>query len=317
MKYRLLVRGLFAALLAATILAGALASRVSVSLAILLVIAIPLAVAWLAHNGFNPLTALLLKRDDQVLFRVCEAGGIGPFRRVYQRLPADPRCRVCLVPFGGLGRILRINPSRKNPNFCTDCLENAPLGVHEMEVGVLFADIRGFTAWSEKHAPDAVAAALTQFYALASRVLTRDDALVEYVGDQVMALYLPNFPSLGERTAEVMVSAGRRLLHEMHGNQSEDALPIGVGIHMGVASVGNVGKGEIKDFTAVGDVVNTTARLQSCALGGQIILSDEVYRRAGGSCPGAEPTSLSVKGKSEPLQAYMIHEQTEAANDAA
>jgi adenylate cyclase len=186
-----------------------------------------------------------------------------------------------------------------------------------MEVGILFADIRGFTAWSEKRSPDAVAAGLTQFYALASRVLTRDDALVEFFGDQVMALYLPNFPSLGERTAEVMVVAARRLLHEVHGRQSEDALPIGVGIHMGVASVGNVGKGEIKDFTAVGDAVNTTARLQSCALAGQIILSDEVHRRAASSCPRADPASFSVKGKSEPLQAYVIHEQTEAPDHTA
>jgi len=307
------MRASIAALLIATVLVGVLASRVSVTLAVLLVISIPLAVLWLGHN-FNPLTVPLRKRDDQFMFRMCEAGGVGPLRRLYRRLPSDPRCRLCLVPFRGVGRILRINPSRKNPSFCTDCFESAPLGVHEMEVGILFADIRGFTAWSEKHSSDAVAARLTQFYALASRVLTRDDALVEFVGDQVMALYLPNFPSLRERTADVMVSAARRLLHELHGSQSEDALHIGVGIHMGVASVGNVGKGEIKDFTAVGDVVNTTARLQSCALGGQIILSDEVFRRAAGSCPRAEPTSFSVKGKSEPLRVYVIPEQTEAPN---
>ena len=122
--------------------------------------------------------------------------------------------------------------------------------------------------------------------------------------------------NLERRTAEVMVSAAHRLLHEMHSNQDEDAFRIGVGIHMGVASVGNVGKGQIKDFTAVGDVVNTTARLQSCALSGQIILSDEVYRRAAGSCSRAEPASLSMKGKSEPLQAHRIHEQTGAAHHA-
>ena len=306
MKHRLIVRASFAAFIVATILIGALSSRVSVSLAILLVIVIPAAVMWVGHN-FNPLTAPLRKRDDQFIFRMCQAGGVGPFRRVYRRLPSDPRCRVCLVPFGGVGRILRIHPSRKNPNFCTDCLESAPLGVHEMEVGILFADLRGFTAWAEKHSPDAVAAGLTQFYALASRVLTRDDALLEFIGDQVMALYLPDFPSLRQRTSEVMISAAERLLREIDRQQAEDVLPVGVGIHIGVASVGNVGKGETKDFTAVGDVVNTTARLQSCALGGQIILSEEVYRRAAGSCPRAEPTSLSVKGKSEPLQAYVIH----------
>ena len=145
-------------------------------------------------------------------------------------------------------------------------------------MGVLFADIRGFTSWSEQHSPGEVAERLTGFYGQASRVLTRDDALVEYVGDQVMALYLYDFPTLGERTPEVMVSAAERLLGEVQGSESGEALPIGVGIHTGVASVGNVGKGEIKDFTAVGDVVNTAARLQSCAQAGQIVVSDEFVR---------------------------------------
>ncbi len=173
-------------------------------------------------------------------------------------------------------------------------------------MGVLFADIRGFTAWSEKHSPAEVAERLTGFYGQANEVLTRDDALVEFVGDQVMALYLYDFPSLGERTSEVMVSAAERLFREIQGHESEEALPIGVGIHMGVASVGNVGKGEVKDFTAIGDVVNTAARLQSCALAGQIVVSDEVYAKARSSCPQAEPASFSVKGKSEPLRAHVI-----------
>ena len=133
-----------------------------------------------------------------------------------------------------------------------------------MEIGVLFADIRGFTAWSEKNSPTAAGERLTQFYRLVSRVLTRDDALVELVGDQVMAFYLPEFPSLREGTPEVMVAAARRLLRETHRGGGE-SIPVGVGIHMGVASVGNVRKGEVKDFTVVGDVVNTAARLQSCA----------------------------------------------------
>ncbi len=175
-----------------------------------------------------------------------------------------------------------------------------------MEIGVLFADIRGFTSWSENTSPTAAAERLTQFYRLASRVLTRDDALVEFVGDQVMALYLPDFSSLGERTPEVMVSAGRRLLREIHGRGTEDALPVGLGIHMGVASVGNVGKGGIKDLTAVGDVVNTAARLQSCASAGQIVVSDEVYTRAANACPDAQPTSFAVKGKSEPVRAHVL-----------
>ena len=122
-----------------------------------------------------------------------------------------------------------------------------------------------------------------------------------------MVLYLPEFPSLGRRTSEVMIRAAERLLSEIDRQQAEDVLPVGVGIHIGVASVGNVGQGKTKNFTALGDVVNTAARLQSSALARQIVVSDEIYTRVAGNCPPAEPVSSSLKGKSEPVRAHVIH----------
>ena len=313
MKVKLFLFTMVLASLVVLALVGAIASRVSITLAVVLVIVCGVGIhASLFHNS-NPLTPWFRERDDQLVFHLCRDGGVAPFRRVYRWLPSDPRCRLCLVPFGGVGKLLRIIPSRKNPNFCTDCLETAPVGVHEREVGVLFADIRGFTAWSEKRSPAEVADSLTRFYALASRVLTHDDALVEFIGDQVMALYLPDFPSLGQRTSEVMISAAERLLREVDRQPAGDAMPVGVGIHIGVASVGNVRQGKTKDFTAVGDVVNTAARLQGSALAGQIVVSDEIYARAVGHCPQAEPVSLSLKGKAEPVRAHVIHAHRGAA----
>jgi adenylate cyclase len=296
---------LFWVIVGVLLLVGAIASRTSVTLAVVAVVVSGGAMQAFLHNS-NPVTPWLREQDDQVIFLACRGKELSPLRRVHRFLPSDPRCRLCLVPFGGVGKLLRIKPSRKNPEFCTDCIEAAPVGVHEREVGVLFADIRGFTAWSENRSPAEVTDVLTRFYALASRVLTRDDALVEFIGDQVMALYLPEFRSLGLRTSEVMISAAERLLHEIDRQPAQDVLPVGVGIHIGVASVGNVGKGKTKDFTAVGDVVNTAARLQSSALAGQIVVSHEIYARAAGQCPQAEPVSLSLKGKSEPVRAYVI-----------
>jgi len=286
-------------------LVGAMASQTSIALAIALVITCGVGIHAFLHNA-NPLSVWLREQDDQTFFLACRGASLPAARRMYRWLPANPRCRLCLVPFGGVGRLLRITPSRKNPEFCTDCLETAPVGAYEREVGILFADIRGFTAWSEKRSPAEVADGLTRFYALASRVLTRDDALVEFIGDQVMALYLPDFPSLGRRTSEVMIVAAERLISEIDRQRAEDVLPVGVGIHIGVASVGNVGQGKTKNFTAVGDVVNTAARLQSSALAGQIVISDEIYARAAGHCPQAEPVSLSLKGKSEAVRAHVI-----------
>jgi adenylate cyclase len=299
-------------ILGVSALVGAIASQTSITLAVVLMVACWAVITAFTHNS-NPLTPWLRERDDQLLFHGCKAGVFSSPRRLYRWLPSDPRCRVCLVPFGGIGKLLRITPSRKNPDFCSDCLESAPIGTYEREVGILFADLRGFTEWSEKRSPAEVTDGLTRFYALASRVLTRDDAFVEFIGDQVMALYLPDFPSLGERTCEVMMSAAKRLLSEVDRQQAEDVLPVGVGIHIGVASVGNVAKGKTKDFTAVGDVVNTAARLQSSALAGQIVVSEEIYSRAPRHCPQADPVSLSLKGKSEPFRAYVIHAHRETA----
>jgi len=74
-----------------------------------------------------------------------------------------------------------------------------------------------------------------------------------------------------------------------------------------------VGQGKTKNFTAVGDVVNTAARLQGSALAGQIVISDEIYARAAGHCPGAQPVLLSLRGKSEPVRAHVIHGHQGAA----
>ena len=76
------------------------------------------------------------------------------------------------------------------------------------------------------------------------------------------------------------------------------------------ASVGNVSKGGVKDFTVVGDVVNTAASLQSCASADQIVVSDEVYEQAAATCPEAQSRSFEVKGKSEPVRAHVIDTTT-------
>jgi adenylate cyclase len=293
-----------ALVLGAAALVWILASQWSTALAWPLAVLGALAVHALLHNA-NPLTPRSLARDDQLLFEACKLGAAN-VRRFYRWVPSDPRCRLCLVPFGGIGRVAGIRASRKNPEFCTDCIESAPVGVYEREVGVLFADIRGFTANAEQRRSGEVAEALTRFYGIASRTLTQDDALVEIVGDQVMALYLPDFPSLGERTAEVMLAAARRLIEEIERRRGDGVMQVGVGLHIGIASVGNVAKGKIKDFTAVGDVVNTAARLQSAAQAGHIVVSDEIYVRAPRSCGNAERVSLSLKGKAEPVRARVL-----------
>jgi adenylate cyclase len=189
-------------------------------------------------------------------------------------------------------------PSRKNPRLCSQCFEKAPMGGVEMDVGILFADVRGFTTLAERQAPDAVASLLNRLYATAVDVLCEHAIIDKLVGDEVMALYLPGvFP--GE-PAEHMVADAKALLTASGYAEKRPWVQLGIGLDFGSAFVGNVGSGDVKDFTAIGDVVNTAARLQAAAASGELVMSGRVYDRAGEHAMGAEARELVLKGKSEP-----------------
>lgn len=288
-----------------TVLAVVLASRQSLVLGGISLLVASVGLIGIGHN-YWPFGAKLREDDDCYMFELCGSGLMGQFRRFYRHLPTNPRCRVCLVPFGGFGRVLRIAPSRKNPNFCSNCVDSSPEGGHDMEVGVLFADIRGFTAWSSSRPASVVAERVTQFYDLASRALMCDDALIEFVGDQVMAVYLPSFPSLRGRIPDAMLTAAQRLVRAVQLDQGADPLRVGVGMNFGVASIGNVRKGGQKDFTAVGDVVNTAARLQGAAGPGEIVIAAAVFEQLNPQPEGTEQRQLEVKGKAEALPVHVL-----------
>src|SRR2546421_5379816 len=92
-------------------------------------------------------------------------------------LPSDPRCAICRAPFGGPGgRVMRrfgFGPSRKNPRLCAECFDKAPVGGTQMKVGVLFADVRGFTSLAELQDARTTTALLNHFYEAAVEVLCR------------------------------------------------------------------------------------------------------------------------------------------------
>ena len=231
------------------------------------------------------------------------------FMGVMRRLPAEPRCRLCNAPYGGIGgQIMRrfgFGPSRKNPTLCNTCFEKAPMGGVDMEIGVLFADVRGFTSLAERTPTGDVAQLLNRFYAAASGVLTRAALIDKFVGDEVMALYLPQL--LSEHWEDELVRDANDLLASVgYGTSPGPWLQLGVGLDIGRAYVGNVGAGEVKDFTAVGDVVNTAARLQSAAGGGQIVMSERLFDRLDARPHNATATTLALKGKQGTAAARVI-----------
>jgi adenylate cyclase len=269
----------------------------------LVIVVVVIAAAPVGYNVIGPrLDARDLRRNDRTfLDDYCAHGRLLSYHRLNRRLPASPRCKLCYVPFGGFGRMLGIRPSRKNPNFCRSCFESAPMGGYETEVGVLFADARGFTAWATREAPTEVAAALQRFYKGATRSLMAHDAIIDkFAGDEVMALFISDLPSLRAKTCDQMLAAAEEMM--VAAKESFRELPIGVGLHCGTAWVGNVGADGMKDFTALGDVVNIAARLQRCAGPGQIVMSDDVYARLAAAPPTSEQ-HFPIKGKDSSLRA--------------
>jgi len=260
--------------------------------------------------GKRPPEALSGDPDDVAFFEdLLDSHGTRTFIRIMRRLPADPRCRICQAPFGGrTGKIMRRfgrGPSRKNPTMCSACFEQAPMGGVKLEIGVLFADVRGFTTLAENLAPDDVAELLNRFYAAASPVLTRSGILDKMVGDEVMALYIPRM--IGDDWVDDVVRDAADLLIAVgYGTPEGPWLPIGIGIDIGQAFVGNVGAGVVKDFTALGDVVNTASRLQSVATAGQIVMSERLFDRLMKPPVEARAASLDLKGKQEPEPARIL-----------
>jgi adenylate cyclase len=257
-------------------------------------------------HGNQPLESA----DWEAYFRFAAQPGTRFAKRMLNALPSDPRCGYCGAPFSGIGaRIvgpLGYRPSRKNPNLCSACVESAPPGGTTMEAGVLFADLRGFTTLSESMSPEQSSEMLRRFYTHAQRVLFPEALIDKLIGDEVMALYVPHYlchttDDLSDdhrrRVARVMVEHARKLL-------ADTEFALGIGLDFGEVFIGNIGDEMVRDFTAIGDVVNTASRLQGHAAAGDIVLSarlgDYLDR------PPSAREELTLKGKSEPVGAYRI-----------
>lgn len=151
-------------------------------------------------------------------------------------------------------------------------------------------------------------ALMHRFYAAATDVLVKTDAFIDkLVGDAVFGIYLPAFA--GSRPARQAVEAARQLLQSTgHGQAGGAWLPIGVGVHTGVAFFGTVGgvEGTFSDFTALGDNVNVAARLASEAGPGEALISDSAYGAAGLDLGFLEQRRLELKGRSEPVGVHVL-----------
>jgi adenylate cyclase len=239
--------------------------------------------------------------------------GHGPLkgmRRVFRHMPSAPRCKVCANPFGGVGGwvvgLAGFTPSRKNPNLCVRCCEDLPPGGAEVDISVLFADIRGSTQLGERQAASGFAELLNRFYDVATRVLLRHDAIIDkLIGDEVMALFIPGIA--GPEYRRRSVDAALDILRAVgYGSKEGPWLEVGAGVNAGEAFVGNVGSSGVVDFTALGDPVNVAARLQAQALGGQAVIAADVADGLTTTFPDAPRRTLEVRGHEAQLDVLVV-----------
>lgn len=181
-----------------------------------------------------------------------------------------------------------------------------PPGGAEVDIAVLFADVRGSTGLGERLGPSRYATLINRFYEAATQVLLAHDAMIDkMVGDEVMALFIPGY--CGEHYRRRAVDAAEALVRAVgYGAAEEPWLPVGVGVHAGVAFVGNVGGSGVVDFTALGDTVNAAARLQAEAQAGEVILSETLYVQMVDRHPSLEARTLQLRGREEPLAVRVL-----------
>jgi adenylate cyclase len=210
-----------------------------------------------------------------------------------------------LVKSEAVARALEADPRRLDP------------GGEEREITVFFADIRGFTAFSEKHPPREVVALLNTYFSQIVPLIERAGGTINsYMGDGIMVLFgapasCPD-PTLSAVRAACAIVRRIHQQRELWARLGKPDLRIGVGIHTGRAVVGAIGSRGRLDYTAIGDTVNTAARIESenKKAGTEILISSAAHE----ALPPAErthlgigqPIEVTVPGKDKPLLVYSI-----------
>ena len=230
-------------------------------------------------------------------------------RRIFRMLPSYPRCKFCNAPFRGIGgamvgAVFGKQQSVLNPRFCNMCdeaMRRFPGGA-EIEMSMLFADIRGSTGSSKQMTATEFSRLINRFYTTSAEVIIEEDGLLEKLaGDEVAAFWGAGFAGSNYIRRTLEVAQHLSLL------MKQQAIPVGVGVHAGVAYFGAVGTPDgLTKMTAIGDEVNMAARLASKAAAGEIIISEQALKEAGIEGSELESRSLELKGISQSVDVRVM-----------
>ncbi len=185
------------------------------------------------------------------------------------------------------------------------------LGGRNKDIAVLFIDIRGFTTMSENLSPEEVVNILNEYFAVVTDAVFKNKGTIDkFIGDACMAVFnspfdLDDYVYRAVHTGWDILQSGQTLqntLMEKYGR----TINFGIGVNCGEAVIGNIGCEFRMDYTAIGDTVNTSSRLESNAKAGQLLISEEVLRRLDGRIDVEEIGAIPLKGKSKSIMVYNV-----------
>ena len=211
--------------------------------------------------------------------------------------------------------VARANYSRFMPEYVVKQLLDNPgsfrLGGVNQTITVLFADIRGFTAFSEKENPEKVVTLLNRYFSLMTEIIfEHGGTLDKFIGDGLMALF--GAPSASPEDAlnavKAAVTMQKRLgpLNDELRSEGFGQISMGIGLHTGEATIGYIGSDKRSEYTAIGDTVNLASRLESNAGGGQILMSEATALASGNRIPVTAREPLTVRNRTQPVNVFEV-----------
>jgi PAS domain S-box-containing protein len=205
--------------------------------------------------------------------------------------------------------IKRYLPSQLVDNLPDD-LSELKLRGERQQITTLFADIRGFSTYSERSDPEKVVEVINQYFAFALAAVDQREGIVDkFLGDAVMAHFNTPLRPVTEHAWRAVLAAWdfKGTIEEyLRGVPEEDRLDVGIGINTGEPVVGNVGAEDRMEYTAIGDAVNLAKRLQESARGGQILLSNSTYELVKDQVEVKVLEPIQVKGRQALEQVYEL-----------
>ena len=221
-------------------------------------------------------------------------------------------CVVCSTglegPLGWLFKVFGVRRSARNPNVCNRCDAHLQEG-RVIELSILFADLTGFTAMTNRLGADRTYQVVDSFFKMANEVLVANDAFIDkYIGDAVMAFF--NAPIQHAEHARKATSAAFGIQNGLAALSKElnEDLQARIGVATGYARVGRLGSSDRKDYTAIGDAVNLASRLEAFANPGEIMVDERAFAQIASGYQNLEPETLTVRGFPEPIRAYRLGE---------